>query len=328
MTAGALMQVIRQLRRAGLGKRVVVAEVTVDPWRDTPARLRAYQRLTGVNFRLLTGTPSEIRRFWRFFGVYYRRVAQGKPPDVDWLTHRPETFDVQHADGLFVLDPSGRERIADLGMPDAGGHLPASLRGLLSSEGRRNLAHPQLPWTATQVLDDVYRLMGRQIPTSPLPTGPTVADAAHALTGSPAPLASLHDQASRLLGGFGALTTRLHRLRGYPIVLNVWASWCPPCRAEFPILSAASARYGRRVAFVGADADDSAQEARGFLAKHPVSYPSYQASSAALGAIASIPGTPTTIYIDGYGHVTYEHAGQYDTQATFDEDVKRWALDR
>ena len=96
MTTGALMQLTVQLRRAGLSKQVAVVEATVDPWRDTPARLRAYRRLSGADFPLLTGTQAAIHRLWKFFGVYYARVAQGKPPDVDWLTGKPETFDVNH----------------------------------------------------------------------------------------------------------------------------------------------------------------------------------------------------------------------------------------
>jgi protein SCO1/2 len=159
ITTGAFMQLTALLRLAGLADRVVVAEVTVDPWRDTPARLRAYRSMTGADFTLLTGTQQEIHSFWRFFGVYYQRVPEGSPPDIDWLTHKPETFDVQHTDGLFIVDPEGRERIADEGMADVGDQLSAPLRRLLDREGRENLARPQAPWTAAQVLEDLRRLM-------------------------------------------------------------------------------------------------------------------------------------------------------------------------
>jgi cytochrome oxidase Cu insertion factor (SCO1/SenC/PrrC family)/thiol-disulfide isomerase/thioredoxin len=328
MTTGVLMQITDAVRRAGLARRVAVVEVTVDPWRDTPARLRAYRRLTGADFTMLTGTQAEIRRLWRFFGVYYKRVPQGNPPDVDWLTHRPETFDVAHTDGVFLLDPGGQERIADEGTPDTGGHLSPTLRALLNAEGRHNLAHPQLPWNAGEILDDLYWLMGRSIPASALPAvkAPSTAAAASMLAGSPALLRALHAQAGTLLGGYGELQARLAGLRGYPVVLNAWASWCPPCRAEFPIFSAASAAYGRRVAFLGADVEDSSGDARAFLAGHPVSYPSYQSSDADLEGIAPLRGTPTTIFIDRAGHVVYTHTGQYETQATLEQDVARYAL--
>ena len=126
----------------------MVAEVTVDPWHDSPARLRAYCRLTGLDFELLTGTLSEVRRFWRYFGVYYQRVPEGSPPAIDWYTHKPETFNVEHSDNLIFLDPAGQERIVNEGMADVGGHLEPALRKLLSNVGLHNLAHPSLRWSA------------------------------------------------------------------------------------------------------------------------------------------------------------------------------------
>ena len=58
-------------------------------------------------------------------------------------------------------------------------------------------------------------------------------------------------------------------------MVNVWASWCGPCRLEFPILQKLSARYGKRVAFLGVDSQDSDDAAATFLAEAPVPYPSY-----------------------------------------------------
>jgi cytochrome oxidase Cu insertion factor (SCO1/SenC/PrrC family) len=77
MTTAALEQIAGSIRRDGLANDAAVAEVTVDPWRDSPARLLAYRRLAGVHFALMTGTPRALRRLWKFFGVYYRRVPQG-----------------------------------------------------------------------------------------------------------------------------------------------------------------------------------------------------------------------------------------------------------
>ena len=329
LTTGALSEVLGGLRRAGLAGRAVVAEVTVDPWRDTPARLRAYRRLAGIDVSLLTGTPAEIRRIWSFFGVYYRRVPEGKPPDVDWLTHAPETFDVRHTDGLFVLDPAGRERLVVDGMADvAGRQLPAGLRTLLSAQGRANLAHPSAPWTPAEVLGDLARLMG-PVQASPAPSvvrSPTRVAVAADLAGSPPRLAALHAQAGLLLPGAAGLVASIHALRGYPVVVNAWGSWCLPCRAEFPLLAASAARYGRRVAFLGADVEDDAANARAFLAGNPVSYPSYQTASAGLGVLGPLKGTPTTFFIDRAGRMVYEHAGQYETAGQLDADIELYAL--
>ncbi len=327
ITTGALIQLTDLLRRAGLSHRVVVAEATVDPWRDTPRRLRAYARMAGVNFQMVTGHLPEIRRLWRFFGVQFRRVPQGDPPAIDWMTHRPLTFDVDHTDALFFISPSGQERIADESMPSVH-HLSATLRRLLDSSGRHNLSHPQAPWTAREALDDVEYLMGRTIPrgAAPVTHVPSAAAARRELAGSPHPLAALHAEAGELLGAVGGLRARLASLRGrYPAVVNVWASWCFDCRAEFPQFAAASARFGRRIAFLGADYNDSSSNARAFLAGHHVSYPSYQASSGQLSFLAQIEGVPMTIFVARDGRVAHVHIDQYQTSSALDDDIERYS---
>lgn len=161
------------------------------------------------------------------------------------------------------------------------------------------------------------------------PKGPTSAAAARAeLAGSPPPLAALHSQANALLGSESALEAKIRSLRGYPIVLNAWGSWCGPCRAEFGFLASASARYGRQVAFLGADVNDDAGDAHAFLAQHPVSYPSYQMSTTQLTGIVpqGLLGTPTTIFINRAGKVVGVHTGQYKSQGTLDGDVSAYAL--
>jgi hypothetical protein len=96
--------------------------------------------------------------------VGFFRTPQGTPPDVDWWTHRPETFDVAHSDGVFFVNERGHLRIAVLGMPNVRGRLALRLRRMLSDKGRANLAHPKVPWTVPQALADLGSLLGRRIP--------------------------------------------------------------------------------------------------------------------------------------------------------------------
>jgi cytochrome c biogenesis protein CcmG/thiol:disulfide interchange protein DsbE len=330
MTTGALMQLDSEVRAAGLAGQVVIAEVSLDPWKDTPARLRAYRKLTGTPVQLLTGTAAQLHRLWSVLGVYYKRVPESNPPAIDWYTGKPSTSNVEHADNVFFLDPVGHERIANEGMANVEGHLEPALRRMLNRNGLRNLADPQLPWTAAQALDDLYWLLGRNVTPAAVPVvaPPSPAQARSALAGAPAALAALHAQADQVLGPESALVRRLRSLRGYPVVLNAWASWCPPCRAELPLFAVASAHFGKRVAFLGADVEDTSRAARAFLAKHPVSYPSYASSSQTLDTIAPIVGIPTTFYISATGKVLATHPGQYGSEAALSNDIERYALGR
>jgi cytochrome c biogenesis protein CcmG, thiol:disulfide interchange protein DsbE len=155
------------------------------------------------------------------------------------------------------------------------------------------------------------------------PAAPSVAFVRRSLRRSPPILATLHGEGGRILGG--DLRARLRDLRGYPVVLNAWASWCGPCRQELPLMSRAAARFGRRIAFLGADVDDSASDAHRLLAGNHLSYPSYRVSAAAIRGLTSIVGFPTTIYLDRRGHVAFTHQGQYESEEQLAADVRRFA---
>jgi cytochrome c biogenesis protein CcmG/thiol:disulfide interchange protein DsbE len=153
-------------------------------------------------------------------------------------------------------------------------------------------------------------------------------DYAKALAGSPAPLAALHEQANQLLpGGLSAYERRIDSLKGYPVVVNVWASWCGPCRFEFPTLQELSAAYGKRVAFLGVDKQDSDDAAKTFLEEAPVPYPSYTDPDQDIGnQIGASLGLPDTAYYDRQGKLVYLKQGPYTDHADLRADVERYAL--
>jgi thiol-disulfide isomerase/thioredoxin len=153
-------------------------------------------------------------------------------------------------------------------------------------------------------------------------------DYARALAGSPPALAALHRQADRLLpGGRDAYEARLGALHGYPAVVNVWASWCGPCRFEFPHFQHAAAAYGKRVAFLGVDTQDSDDAASTFLEEAPVPYPSYTDPGKDIGdAVGATLGLPDTAFYDRSGKLVYLKQGPYSDEAALRADIRRYAL--
>ena len=72
-----------------------------------------------------------------------------------------------------------------------------------------------------------------------------------------------------------ALDEQLRALRGHPVVVNLWASWCGPCRHELPFFQRQAVKRGARIAFVGVNSNDSRDNARELAARYPMPYPSF-----------------------------------------------------
>jgi cytochrome c biogenesis protein CcmG/thiol:disulfide interchange protein DsbE len=162
----------------------------------------------------------------------------------------------------------------------------------------------------------------------PPPSGLTLAQMRERLKGSPPPLAALHAQASKIIaGGLPALRARLAALRGTPVVINKWASWCEPCRDEFGVFQRVSVSRGRQVAFLGIDSGDTPAHALAFLRSFPVSYPSFSDPSGQAGeSITDSAFTPVTVFINRSGS-KFIHQGPFSSVAKLEQAVRRYALD-
>jgi cytochrome c biogenesis protein CcmG/thiol:disulfide interchange protein DsbE len=146
------------------------------------------------------------------------------------------------------------------------------------------------------------------------------------LATAPKPLAALYGEADQLIGGGRkAFDARLRTLRGHPVVVNKWASWCSPCRAEFPIFQQVAAERGTATAFMGVNAGDKAPAARKFLAARPLPFPSYEDPDEAISRALAVPSNyPSTVFIDARGTRVFTHTGQYVSAQQLTTDIDRY----
>ncbi|MBK5233506.1 MAG: TlpA family protein disulfide reductase [Thermoleophilia bacterium] len=154
-------------------------------------------------------------------------------------------------------------------------------------------------------------------------------DYAKKLAGSPPPLAALHKQGDEVLdGGKEAFDSRIDELEGFPKVVNVWGSWCGPCRAEFPHFQQASANLGKVVAFLGVDSNDDTASAKDFLDDHQVPYPSYSDHDKEIGnSIGVTAGIPATVFFNSEGEQTFTKFGPYTSQEELEADIRTYAIE-
>jgi cytochrome c biogenesis protein CcmG/thiol:disulfide interchange protein DsbE len=144
----------------------------------------------------------------------------------------------------------------------------------------------------------------RRYVVPPAPPGMPGGEMTQASVGRPAPAFALP-----LLNGGGTLA--LASLRGRPVLLNFWASWCAPCREETPLLVRVHRRYAGRVHFVGVDAEDRPEDARRFARRYHVDYPLVRMEDDRLVDAYGLPGLPTTVFIDARGRIVARTVGGF-----------------
>lgn len=114
----------------------------------------------------------------------------------------------------------------------------------------------------------------------------------------------------------GGREVRLASLRGTPMVINIWAQWCGPCRTEAPHLAALSQQAGDQVDFIGIDyADPDPAAAIEFARVASWSYPQLQDQGSTLKSELEIIGVPTTVFVDADGTIAHRHSAPYGSEA-------------
>lgn len=150
-----------------------------------------------------------------------------------------------------------------------------------------------------------------------------------AIEEAPRELAALYAGGSALIrGGEEAYDSTLEDVRGYPVVVNHWGSWCGPCREEFPYFQSQSAQHLDEVAFLGVDTEDAPEAYETFLRDNPIPYPSVEDPDGDFSRWieTALVGQPNTVFYDRDGELVFTHQGPYTSEEDLAADIEKYAL--
>jgi thiol-disulfide isomerase/thioredoxin len=167
--------------------------------------------------------------------------------------------------------------------------------------GRTSAQATPAPPTATEPPD-----VARLIAAARLPSCPKTAPA-------PARRGGLPDLALDCLGAGPAVT--LSALRGTPLLVNVWASWCPPCAQEMPHLLATHRALGAKVRFLGVDLEDQRTAGLAWAAGLGMTFPSVEDPDGLIRGRLPVPAPPVTIFVRPDGQISKTHYGAFTSEA-------------
>jgi thiol-disulfide isomerase/thioredoxin len=155
----------------------------------------------------------------------------------------------------------------------------------------------------------------------------TRAQVAKPIAGVPATLAALRGRISEIReGGPKDFDAQLRALRGYPVVVNAWASWCHPCEFELPFFQREALRRGAKVAFIGLNVEDARGNAREMAARYPLPYPTIADPHRRIIGRVHARALPTTIFYDAQGKQQMVHQGVFPSEKDLSDAIDRYAL--
>jgi cytochrome c biogenesis protein CcmG/thiol:disulfide interchange protein DsbE len=143
----------------------------------------------------------------------------------------------------------------------------------------------------------------------------------------PAPSANKSAAAPTFLdGGRDAFEKKIASERGTPVVVNKWASWCGPCRFEFPFFQSQEKKRAGEVVFLGVNSNDNQGDAEDFLADYPVDFPHFKDPNLEVAAsFNAVQAFPATAFYDSKGELAYVHQGGYSEESKLAADIDRYA---
>ena len=113
--------------------------------------------------------------------------------------------------------------------------------------------------------------------------------------------------------------------KGKVVILNFWATWCPPCREEIPELVQLQAKYKDKLLVIGASEDeDGPQKVQQFVQRFGMNYPVVMATKELIDNYGGVPALPTSFLIDPQGRVVQRHTGLYEYEV-YEREVRALA---